>query len=102
MTLAELPRGGADPMRDVDGAVSSQFCTSGTTGLPKGAMLTGWNVLNVGLCLAQGKSRSCAKAGATLVCLPLFHIGGAGLAIWAMQERLDEQSSCARPCPNNC
>ena len=52
MTFAELPRGGSDPMRDIDGAVSSQFCTSGTTGLPKGAMLTGWNVLNVGLCLA--------------------------------------------------
>jgi acyl-CoA synthetase (AMP-forming)/AMP-acid ligase II len=48
ITFDDLPRGGDDPRRDVDGAVSTQFCTSGTTGLPKGAMLTGWNLLNVG------------------------------------------------------
>jgi len=41
MTFADLPRGGDDPRRDRDGAVCAQFCTSGTTGLPKGAMLTG-------------------------------------------------------------
>ena len=52
MTFDELPRSGADPKRDRNGAVSTQFCTSGTTGLPKGAMLTGWNMLNTGLCLA--------------------------------------------------
>jgi long-chain acyl-CoA synthetase len=85
LTFAELPRGGADPMRDADGAVSSQFCTSGTTGLPKGAMLTGWNVLNVGLCLAL-EIPELREGGRHLVCLPLFHIGGAGWAIWAMQE----------------
>ena len=68
MTLAELPRGGTDPMRDVDGAVSSQFCTSGTTGLPKGAMLTGWNVLNVGLCLAHGNPGAARRRAPP--CLP--------------------------------
>jgi long-chain acyl-CoA synthetase len=85
MTFEELPRGGADPMRDADGAVSSQFSTSGTTGLPKGAMVTGWNVLNVGLCLAL-EMREIREGGRHLVCLPMFHIGGAGWAIWAMQE----------------
>jgi acyl-CoA synthetase (AMP-forming)/AMP-acid ligase II len=85
MTFEELPRGGADPMRDADGAVSSQFSTSGTTGLPKGAMLTGWNVLNVGLCLAL-EMPEIREGGRHLVCLPMFHIGGAGWAIWAMQE----------------
>src|SRR5262249_22857398 len=35
MTFEELPRGGGDPFRDADGAISTQFCTSGTTGLPK-------------------------------------------------------------------
>ena len=84
MTFADLPRGGADPMRDTDGAVSCQFCTSGTTGLPKGAMLTGWNVLNTGLCLAL-EMPELREGGRHLVCLPLFHIGGAGWAIWAMQ-----------------
>lgn len=84
LTFDELPRGGMDPQRDVDGAVSTQFCTSGTTGLPKGAMLTGWNVLNVGLCLAL-EIPEIRQGGRHLVCLPLFHIGGAGWAIWAMQ-----------------
>jgi len=85
LTFAELPRGGADPQRDRDGAVSCQFCTSGTTGLPKGAMLTGWNVLNTGLCIAL-EVPEMREGGRHLVCLPLFHIGGAGWAIWAMQE----------------
>jgi long-chain acyl-CoA synthetase len=85
MTFEDLPRGGADPMRDADGAVAFQFCTSGTTGLPKGAMLTGWNVLNVGLCLAL-EIPEIREGGRHLVCLPLFHIGGAGWVFWAMQE----------------
>jgi long-chain acyl-CoA synthetase len=85
MTFEQLPRGGADPMRDADGAVSCQFSTSGTTGLPKGAMLTGWNVLNVGLCLAL-EMPEIRQGGRHLVCLPMFHIGGAGWAIWAMQH----------------
>src|ERR1700684_2153547 len=57
----------------------------GRTGLPKGAMLTGWNVLNVGLCLAL-EMPEIREGGRHLVCLPLFHIGGAGWAIWAMQQ----------------
>lgn len=85
VTFADLPRGGEDPMRDLDGAVCCQFCTSGTTGLPKGAMLTGWNVLNVGLCIAL-EIPEIREGGRHLVCLPMFHIGGAGWAIWAMQQ----------------
>jgi acyl-CoA synthetase (AMP-forming)/AMP-acid ligase II len=84
LTFDEVPRGGADPRRDTDGAISTQFCTSGTTGLPKGAMLTGWNVLNVGNCLAL-EITEIRQGGRHLVCLPLFHLGGAGWAIWAMQ-----------------
>ena len=84
MTFDDLPRGGTDPMRDVDGAVSCQFCTSGTTGLPKGAMLTGWNLLNVGSCGAL-ENNEMREGGRSLVCLPLFHIGGTIWAIWALQ-----------------
>jgi acyl-CoA synthetase (AMP-forming)/AMP-acid ligase II len=84
LTFADLPRGGEDPMRDVNGAVTWQFCTSGTTGLPKGAMLTGWNVLNVGLGLAM-EMPELREGGRALCCMPLFHIGGGGWAIWAMQ-----------------
>ena len=85
LTFADVPRGGGDPMRDTDGAVCCQFCTSGTTGLPKGAMLTGWNVLNVGLCIAL-EIPEIREGGRHLVCLPMFHIGGAGWALWAMQQ----------------
>ncbi len=85
MTFGELPRGGDDPRRDVDGAVSTQFCTSGTTGLPKGAMLTGWNMLNTGLCLAI-EMPELREGGRSLVAMPMFHLGGAGWAIWSMQE----------------
>jgi acyl-CoA synthetase (AMP-forming)/AMP-acid ligase II len=84
LTFADLPRSGDDPMRDVNGAVTWQFCTSGTTGLPKGAMLTGWNVLNTGLGLAI-QMPELREGGRALCCMPLFHIGGGGWVIWAMQ-----------------
>jgi acyl-CoA synthetase (AMP-forming)/AMP-acid ligase II len=84
VTFDDLPRGGEDPHRDVDGAVCSQFCTSGTTGLPKGAMLTGHNLLNVGSGGAL-ENNEMREGGRSLVCLPLFHIGGTIWAIWAMQ-----------------
>jgi acyl-CoA synthetase (AMP-forming)/AMP-acid ligase II len=85
LNFEELPRGGEDPHRDVDGAVSTQFSTSGTTGLPKGAMLTGVNVLNTGLCLAL-EMPEMREGGKSLVAMPMFHIGGAGWAAWSMQE----------------
>jgi acyl-CoA synthetase (AMP-forming)/AMP-acid ligase II len=85
LTFDELPRGGDDPRRDADGAVSWQFSTSGTTGLPKGAMLTGANVLNTGLCLAI-EMPELREGGPSLVAMPMFHLGGAGWAVWAMQE----------------
>jgi long-chain acyl-CoA synthetase len=48
-------------------------------------MLTGWNILNVGTCLAL-EMPEIREGGRHLVCLPLFHIGGAGWVIWAMQQ----------------
>ena len=85
LALDDLPRGQGDPHRDVDGAVSWQFTTSGTTGLPKGAMLTGWNVLNNGVNMAL-EMPEMREAGPFLACMPMFHIGGAGTIIWAMQQ----------------
>jgi acyl-CoA synthetase (AMP-forming)/AMP-acid ligase II len=85
VTFDELPRGGEDPNRDQDGAVSTQFCTSGTTGLPKGAMLTGSNMLNTGLCLAI-EMPELREGCCSLVAMPMFHLGGTGWAIWSMQE----------------
>jgi long-chain acyl-CoA synthetase len=64
--------------------VSMQLYTSGTTGLPKGVMLTNRNL-----------STAISEAGITfhisddtvsLVAMPLFHIGGSGWALCAMSR----------------
>jgi len=64
--------------------VSMQLYTSGTTGLPKGVMLTNANL-----------STAVGEAGVTfhitddtvsLVAMPLFHIGGSGWALCAMSR----------------
>jgi long-chain acyl-CoA synthetase len=83
--FAELPRGAEDPHRDADGAVCWQFSTSGTMGLPKGTMLTGWNLLHNAVAMAL-EMPDFREGGPFLACLPMFHIGGAGCPIWAMHQ----------------
>jgi long-chain acyl-CoA synthetase len=65
------------PARPLDTAV--QFYTSGTTGLPKGAELTNANFASMlGLWTREWLL---APGVPNLVCLPMFHIGGAGWGI---------------------
>jgi len=65
------------PAKPSDTAV--QFYTSGTTGLPKGAELTNANFAYMFRVWTQSWQM---KPGTnTIVCLPMFHIGGAG---WGM------------------
>ena len=75
----ELPRvvGAPDPHRDDESRVFWQLYTSGTTGLPKGAMITGHNLFstisNFGIEMPE------MRAGARcLVPMPLYHTGGCG------------------------
>ncbi len=79
--FGELPRGGGpDPHRDGEEAATWQLYTSGTTGLPKGAMLSNLNLL--GLIGPLGWEAPELQEGARgLVAMPLYHIGGCG---WAM------------------
>ena len=79
--FGELPRAeGGDPHRDDDGAASWQLYTSGTTGLPKGAMLTGSNLFNA-FGVFGVEVPELRVGGRAMVAMPLYHIGGCG---WAM------------------
>ncbi|GAC1657096.1 MAG: fatty acid--CoA ligase [Candidatus Dormibacteraceae bacterium] len=79
----ELPRGGADPHLDDERNVSWQLYTSGTTGLPKGAMLSGQNLFTTfgvfGIEVPEFR-----VGGRAMVAMPLYHIGGCGWAVAAM------------------
>ena len=83
--FGELPRGEGDPHRDREDAVMWQLYTSGTTGLPKGAMLTGLNLL--GLIGPLGWEAPELEEGARgLVAMPLYHIGGCGWAFAVLAQ----------------
>lgn len=81
----DLPRvkGGKDPMRDSEEAVTWQLYTSGTTGIPKGAMLTNLNLFALTANLPL-ELKGFDEYGRSLVAMPLYHIGGSGWALAAM------------------
>jgi long-chain acyl-CoA synthetase len=66
------------PIRPSDCAV--QMYTSGTTGHPKGAQLSHANLLTL-LPGALRQFGSWNERDVSLVCMPLFHIGGSGWAL---------------------
>ena len=64
--------------------VSMQLYTSGTTGLPKGVMLTNANLSTA--ITEAGRTFHVADDTVSLVAMPLFHIGGSGWALCAMSR----------------
>ena len=86
LDIAALPRlEGPDPAADRHDAVVWQLSTSGTTGVPKGAMLSNDNVFSClpGIALEAPEMREGSRS---LVAMPLYHIGGCGWAaasLWA-------------------
>jgi long-chain acyl-CoA synthetase len=62
--------------------VSMQLYTSGTTGLPKGVMLTNANIGQ--LLLGATETFGISDSTVSLVAMPLFHIGGSGWALGGM------------------
>jgi acyl-CoA synthetase (AMP-forming)/AMP-acid ligase II len=75
--FGELPRSGGDPGRDTEEGVAWQLYTSGTTGLPKGALLTNRNLF-AGGASALYEFPELHEGGRALVAMPLYHIGGCG------------------------
>jgi long-chain acyl-CoA synthetase len=67
-----------------DGEVSMQLYTSGTTGLPKGVMLTNGNLSTA--IAAANRTFNISENTVSLVAMPLFHIGGSGWALSAMSR----------------
>ena len=96
-TFREMVAGGAsvseEVLRERQASVQPSdpawiMYTSGTTGFPKGAMLTHYNILNV---LQMGFYRSGALDGeGQRYCLPVpfFHIAGVGLAAAAVLAKM--------------
>jgi long-chain acyl-CoA synthetase len=69
-----------------DEDVSMQLYTSGTTGLPKGVMLTNTNLAGLRASAAQLEIDS---TSVNMVAMPLFHIGGSGWALFGMSNGVE-------------
>ena len=86
-TLRELARGGHRRGLDareatvgVDDVINMQY-TSGTTGFPKGVMLSSRNIVNNGYWIGQGLGYT--PADRLCLCVPLFHCFGCVLGVLA-------------------
>jgi len=80
----------SDPQRDVgyDEAVL-QLYTSGTTGNPKGAMLSNRSLLGVRASVPAGDLPEWYRWSAddvSLIAMPVFHISGSGWGLWTLQH----------------
>lgn len=73
-----------DPLLAATGSdVALQMYTSGTTGLPKGVMLTNDNLWSI---VPITQAWGISSMSVSLVCMPLFHMAGTGWSLPAMYQ----------------
>ncbi|TNE37673.1 MAG: fatty acid--CoA ligase [Sphingomonadales bacterium] len=80
----------ADPRRDAGYAEAVlQLYTSGTTGNPKGAMLSNRSLLGLRASVPAGELPEWYRWSAddvSLIAMPIFHISGSGWGLWTLQH----------------
>lgn len=77
---------------DKDDVCNMQY-TSGTTGFPKGVMLTHYNVVNNGKCI--GDRMDLSTADRMMIQVPMFHCFGMVLAMTAADDSRHDLASFA-------
>ncbi len=83
--LGTQPPEALEPPRDDPAAVSVQMYTSGTTGRPKGAMLSNWNVIaQRAIGYRQGVDWYNTAEDVTLLLSPVAHIAGTGFGLFGL------------------
>jgi fatty-acyl-CoA synthase len=83
----------AEALRERQGAVKPTepamlLYTSGTTGFPKGAMLTHRGIINSAMIAARRSSTVVGPGDRYCLPLPFFHIAGAGIAIAVIAAKM--------------
>ena len=63
-----------------------QLYTSGTTGLPKGVVLTNWTYRRFLELATQVEGFACAAGDAVLTVMPLFHVAGTNLSFTGLAQ----------------
>ena len=86
--IAASPRGNFVPAGRDDAVL--QLYTSGTTGNPKGAVLSNWNLFGLRRVVADAELayQQWDDDEAVLVAMPCAHIGGTGLGVMALSAGL--------------